>query len=220
MTEFVLVDYTGKEKDTGRVFDTTSEEVAKKNGLYNKDITYKPVTMILGEKMLIEGFEEALNSMKNGEEREVEIPPEKAYGQRDSTLVKLIPRKFFKDKNIEPRPGLWLYIENMPARIQSVSGGRVRVDFNHELAGKTLVFRIKLEKKLKDEDEKIRALVGMYFPGLKEDKFKITRKEKEVELMLPAEVLKLSDLQARKVQLTENIKKYVRIEKVRVSEEY
>lgn len=220
MVQFVIVNYSGKEKATGRVFDTTVEKVAKENGVYNKDRKYEATVMIIGGDLLIPGFEETLEKMKPGEEKTVEIPPERAYKERSLELVKLIPLAFFKSRKIDPKPGMWLRLDNVPARIQTVSGGRVRVDFNHELAGKTLVFTIKLEKIIEDVDEKVKALFQIVFPDFDKEKLKITKNEGELELLLPKEVLTLADLQARKLQLIENIKKFLGFEKVRVNEEY
>ena len=73
-------------------------------------------------------------------------------------------------------------LDNMLARVQSVSGGRVRVDFNHELAGKELTFDIKVVDVITKDEDKIRALAGQLFKegdvavGLKGGKAIITPK--------------------------------------------
>lgn len=220
--EFVRVSYTGREKDTGRIFDTTEKEVAVKEGIYSESVNYGPTIMILGANQLIAGFEEVLKKMKPGEKKTVELPPEKAYGNRSPELVKLVPMNVFKRNNIDPHPGMVLMLEGMPARIQTVSGGRVRVDFNHELAGKTLIFDIKLVGKIKDNDEKIRVLFERLFPDVKSKELKVEEKkgEKELELTLPKDVLKVKNMHARKVQLIQDIKRFLGYERVKVSEEY
>jgi len=220
--EFVKVKYTGREKDTNRVFDTTEKEVAVKEGIFSENVNYKPNVMILGANQLIAGFEEVLKNMKPGEEKTVELPPEKAYGNRSPELVKLVPMNVFKKNNITPHPGMVLMLEGMPVRIQTVSGGRVRVDFNHELAGKTLIFNIKFIEKIKDKDEKIRVLFERFFPDVENKELSIKKDEekKELELTLPKDVLKVRNMQARKIQLIQDIKKFLEYEKVKVSEEY
>ena len=68
----------------GKVFDTSMEKEAKNVGLYNAARDYKPLEVILGTGKVIAGFEEALIGMKINEEKEVVIPPEKAYGKSGS----------------------------------------------------------------------------------------------------------------------------------------
>ena len=68
----------------GKVFDTSMEKEATSAGLYNKARDYKPLQVTLGSGKVIAGFEEALIGMKMNEEKEVTIPPEKAYGKSGS----------------------------------------------------------------------------------------------------------------------------------------
>ena len=76
----VSVHYLGKYPG-GQVFDTSMESEAKKAGLYSPARDYKPLQVKLGAGQVIPGFEEALIGMTINEEKEVTIPPEKAYGK-------------------------------------------------------------------------------------------------------------------------------------------
>ncbi len=76
----VSVHYTGRYSG-GKVFDTSVEKEAINAGLFNKARDYKPLQVILGTSKIIAGFEEALIGMKVNEEKDVTIPPEKAYGK-------------------------------------------------------------------------------------------------------------------------------------------
>lgn len=78
--DMVSVHYLGRFPG-GKVFDTSMEEEAMSAGLYNKARDYKPLQVTLGTGKVIAGFEEALIGMKVNEEKEVTIPPEKAYGK-------------------------------------------------------------------------------------------------------------------------------------------
>lgn len=219
--EIVKVSFTGRVKDTGKVFDTTYAEVAKRAGIFNEHLPYGPTPMVLGENRLITGLEDALSKMKCGENKTVVIHPKDAFGERDSELVKLVPLKVFKANGIEPRPGMVVILENnLPGRVQSVSSGRVRVDFNHELAGKTIEYELKLEERITDERDKIRALFELVFPRISSKELKIVRKEKELELVLPKDCTKLADLQARKMRLIIDLKKCIGEDKIQVTEEY
>lgn len=79
----VSVHYLGRFPG-GKVFDTSIEKEAQSAGLYNRARDYKPLQVILGTGKVISGFEEALIGMKVNDEKEVTIPPEKAYGKSGS----------------------------------------------------------------------------------------------------------------------------------------
>jgi len=219
--DIVRVSFTGRIKDTGKVFDTTYAEVAKNAGIFNEHLSYGPTPMVLGENRLIAGLEDALSKMKAGENKTVTLHPKDAFGERDSELVKLVPLKVFKANGINPTPGMVVVLENnLPGRVQSVSGGRVRVDFNHELAGKTIEYELKLEEKITDEKERVKALFELAFPRVPPKELKIIKKEKGLELVLPKECTKLADLQARKMRLIADLKKCIGEDKIQVTEEY
>src|SRR5256886_13795127 len=76
----VSVHYIGKFPG-GKIFDTSMEKEAKSAGLYNAARDYHPLMVVLGTGKVIQGFDEALMGMKGNEEKEVVIPPEKAYGR-------------------------------------------------------------------------------------------------------------------------------------------
>jgi FKBP-type peptidyl-prolyl cis-trans isomerase 2 len=218
--DFVKIDYTGTEKVTGQIFDTTIEEDAKKAGSKPGENHHHPIVMIAGQGLLIKGFEKALESMKEGETKEVDISPEEGYGPRDQRLVQVVPLSVFKKNNVDPKPGMMINSENGVMRIMSVSGGRVQVDFNHVLAGKNLKFKITLYKRLKTDEERINALLDMIFHTHDKKKYTININGKELTIGLPAEILKIKDLQSRKISLIEQIKKYTSIEKVSITEQY
>src|SRR5260370_21356311 len=79
----VSVHYIGKFPG-GKIFDTSMEKEAKSAGLYNAARDYHPLMVILGTGKVIQGFDEALMGMKVNEEKEIVIPPEKAYGKTGS----------------------------------------------------------------------------------------------------------------------------------------
>jgi len=159
--DFVLLNYTGS--TGGKVFDTSLEAVAKEKNIFNPERVYKPLVVAVGKGDVIKGLDEALVGMDKGNKKSVTIPPEKGYGKRDSTLVKIVPLSVFTKNKMNPYPGMPVQLDNMVARVQSVSGGRVRVDFNHELAGKELVFEIEIVDVLTKNDEKIKALASQLF---------------------------------------------------------
>lgn len=148
----MLIDYTGRED--GEVFDTTREEVAEEEGLEREDVDYQPVPVLIGRGYVIEGLEDALKQMDVGDEKEVEVPPGKGYGERDPDDVETYPEREFRKQDVQVRRGEEVLIGNRRGRVMSVNSGRVRVDFNHPLAGKELDYWIRVNEKVEDDEEK------------------------------------------------------------------
>jgi len=77
----VRIHYVGKFED-GSIFDTSLRDVAKEAGIYDSRREYSPLEFVVGSGKVIKGIDEAVVGMKEGEIREVTVPPEKAYGKQ------------------------------------------------------------------------------------------------------------------------------------------
>ena len=77
--------------EDGTVYDTTYEDMAKENRIYNPDRLYGPINFTVGSGMMIEGFDEGVVGMRKGETKTLTIPPEKAYGPVNESLVEHLP---------------------------------------------------------------------------------------------------------------------------------
>lgn len=163
--DFIKIEYEGRLVTTGNVFDTTSEALAKSENIHEEHRKYGPMLVVVGEGMVLPGVEKRLLEMKLNEEKEFNLKPEEAFGRRNPMLIQIVSMATFLKEKINPVPGLYVTINNRRARIQSVSGGRVRVDFNHPLAGKELNYKVKIVKTITVLKEKIDA-VFEYF-GIK-----------------------------------------------------
>ncbi len=159
--DFIELDYVGRIKTTNQIFDLTIEDVAKKEHIHNEKFKYEPITICVGENNIIPGIDEFLIDKDLGSYT-VEVPPEKAFGNKDAKLIRVMPIKLFLEKKINPVPGLQINIDNLIGTIRSVSGGRIIVDFNHPLAGKHLIYEIKIKSILTNDEEKLKSLVKMY----------------------------------------------------------
>jgi len=159
--DLVRVSYTGWVEEG--LIETTDEKVAKKEGAYDEKRQYKPAAVIVGEGMVLPGLDKGLEGMKTGEKKKLELKPADAFGERSFKFIKLVPMRDFRKQKVNPFPGMVLEIEGRPARIQSVSSGRVRVDFNHPLAGKDVTYELKVESEAKTEKEKIAFLIERDF---------------------------------------------------------
>ncbi len=209
--DFLLVEYTARVKETGEIIETTSKEVAEEAKIYSEREVYEPLLVILGEHRVIKGLEEALYGFEEGEEKEVEIPPDKAYGRRDPGKVRIMPLREFRKAGIDPRPGKIVEINGLPAIIKSVSGGRVVVDFNHPLAGKTLIYKVKVVRRIEDPVEKIQHLLHRRIRSVEPEKFAVTidGESRTVTIQMPEEAMLLEDVQYAKKAVALEIFKYM-----------
>ena len=144
----VTIEYTGRLQD-GTVFDTSRREVAEDAGLAatQPDREYGPLTVELGSGRVIEGLEDALVGMAAGDERTVTISPEDAYGHPSEERRHEYPADEFREmlQGSEPTEGMHVQgQQGAMGEVVHVGEDTVRVDFNHELAGRTLEFEIEV----------------------------------------------------------------------------
>ncbi|MGY4884984.1 MAG: FKBP-type peptidyl-prolyl cis-trans isomerase [Nanobdellota archaeon] len=164
--DFLEIEFTGRIKD-GEVFDSNIPEELKK---LNPDQKAKPLIFCLGQEMFLKGIEDFLIGKERGN-YEIELKPENAFGLRNPSLIQMIPLKVFIEHKINPIPGTVLNFDNKLGKVLTVSGGRTMVDFNNPLAGKEVVYNIKILRKVDDVNEKINSLNDFFFR--REFKFEI-----------------------------------------------
>ena len=142
--DLILIDYVGRTSD-GEIFDISSEEKAKEEGVYTERMDYRPVPVLVGSGYVIEGLEEKLKEMEVGDSEErIDIPSEKAYGGRESDKFQTYPEKEFKKQEVNVRVGDQIRVGKRKGKIISKGSGRVRVDFNHPLSGKNLLYDVEV----------------------------------------------------------------------------
>lgn len=137
----ISVDYIGRLED-GTIFDTSVKEAAMEAGIYNQMREYKPLTFTVGAGQMIKGFDEGVIGMKTGEEKTITIPPEEAYGEYRQELARELPVDAVK---FTPEVGMRLATDSgLTGTVTEVNSNNFVVDFNHALAGKTLVFLVRI----------------------------------------------------------------------------
>jgi len=132
--------------ESGAVFDTSDEEIAKEAGIYSDERPYEPITVEVGGGKIIRGIDEALIGMEEGEEKEVIVSPEDGYGLEDPNLITKIPMALFQKSNIQPQIGMIIRTSQGVFHITDVTNEEVEANFNNPLAGKTLIFNIRVEE--------------------------------------------------------------------------
>ncbi len=197
--DFVLLEYTTEVKEEGKVIDTTIEKVARDHRIYKEDRVYGPRLVIIGEGMLIKYVEDNIVGMEEGEEKTIEVPPEKGFGHRDPKKIRVVPAVELSRRGIIPKVNMQVEINGRVAVIRSVGSGRVQLDFNHPLAGKTLVYRVKVVKILKDRKSKVKELVRRWLPTLKPDEIDVKTSGKGIlKIYLPPRTLLMEGIGVRK----------------------
>jgi len=207
--DFILIDYTLKVKETGETVGTTDEKVAKERKLYRGEERYEPFFVIIGEGWVPKGLDEALTTLDTGKSSIIELTPEKGYGARDPKKVRLVPLRKFTADGVSPAPGLQLNIDGKPAQIRAVGAGRVQVDYNHPLAGRTLIYDVTVQKIIDVDEEKIRSLLHKRLSTISSEKFRVTIDNGKLEVEIPEEAFFLEGLQVEKRTLTADIAKYL-----------
>ncbi|MEM2227112.1 MAG: FKBP-type peptidyl-prolyl cis-trans isomerase [Candidatus Bathyarchaeia archaeon] len=206
--DYAYLDYILKIKESGEIVDTTIEEVAKGSGL-RKDGTFEPLFLIVGEGWVPKGLEEGLIGLEPGDKRVIEVPPEKGYGERDPSKLRLLPLRRFMSRNINPVPGMSIEMDGRTAIVRAVGAGRVQVDFNHPLAGKTLVYEVILRRILESAEEKIRAILHRRIPEVEPEKFGISIGDGKLEVEIPEDAFYLEGLQLAKRAAASDLEKYM-----------
>lgn len=168
--DFIEIEFTGRIRD-GEIFDSNIKNDLEK---LNSNANSKPLIFCLGEGMFLKGIDDFLINKKIGKYK-IELSPEKAFGLRNSKLIQMIPMKIFKEHKINPVPGVIFNFDGRIAKILTISGGRVMVDFNNPLAGKIVVYEIKVLRKIENLNEKVKALIEFF--TRKEFKFEIKDKK-------------------------------------------
>jgi len=206
--DFILIDYVAKVKETSEVFDTTIEEIAKKERLYKEGEIYEPKLVVVGEGWVLKALDESLTTMEVGKQATVEIPPEKAFGPRDPEKVRRVPLRQLTAKGITPSLGMRLEYDGKMATVRAIGAGRVLLDFNPPLAGKTLVYEVTVQKKLETQEEKISALIHRRIPSVEVEKFKFNVKAKVVTVEMPEEAFYIEGIQVAKRGIALDIQKF------------
>jgi len=215
----IEINYTGKAVVSGNVFESTIEKKAVEAGIFSEKAQYEPMVVVVGEGDVLKGLDKALKEMKVGEERKIKVSPEEGWGPRKAENIRVVPLQQFKQQKMNPFPGLVVELNGMQGRVQTVNGGRVRVDFNHPLAGKDLEYELKVEREISEPKEQINALYKKYFYMVPKAERKLVIGKTEVEVTLSprwsANLAPLKQLFSKIV--TGNIKGF---EKVKFVEEF
>lgn len=144
--DFIRIDYIGRLED-GTEFDSTKQGENK-----------GPLTICMGQGQLIKGLDQALIGAQIGKHT-ITLSPQAAFGKKSTKLIQLISANKFKKDNVRPQVGLMVNVDGTQGIIKMVSGGRVLVDFNHPLAGQTVIYDVEIYEKVTDIQQQTQGLI-------------------------------------------------------------
>jgi FKBP-type peptidyl-prolyl cis-trans isomerase 2 len=169
----------------------------------------------------VPGFDEALAKATVGQETEVEIPAERGFGPRDGAKVETISLREFLKRDVAPEPGMRIQWEGKGrGTVVSVTAGRVRVDFNPPLAGRTLKYKFTVTEVVEQPEAKVRAIIDNDYGYGKGDGFGVKVDGLTADLVLPDSCKFDGRWAAAKYIVVADLRRYVGMTKVRLVEEY
>ena len=126
-------------------------EVSLENGTvidstFNRDA---PVTLTIGDESLLPGFEQVLMNLRAGDTRSAHLDPEQAFGEWNPDNIQHFSRTQFALVADNPEIGMLVEFEDkgkntLPGTISAINDDEVEVDFNHPLAGQSVLFKVKI----------------------------------------------------------------------------
>ncbi|MGA9402813.1 FKBP-type peptidyl-prolyl cis-trans isomerase [Haladaptatus sp.] len=174
---FISLDYTARTIEDEDLVDTTSEEVAEEEGIESEDREFGPRTIVLGAGHIFEDVEENIYGKEAGDEGTVTV--EQAFGEYDNEQVRTISAdKIGEDDRY---PGARVNVDGQQGYVETIIGGRARVDFNHPLAGEDLEYDYEIVEEVEDAEEKAKGLFSMYIDADLDMWIETDEVEEEVE---------------------------------------
>lgn len=206
--DFIMLEMTGTAEETGEVFETTSEDTARERGIHSEERTYGPRLVIVGDGFVLRGLDSRLPGTPFGEEKEIEVPAGEAFGERNPANVQTIPYRVLRSKGVNPAVGAELEIDGRPAVVRSVGAGRVQVDYNHPLAGRKILYKVKVTEHITDDKKKYEALIGRRFLGVEASAFEVKKTKKKLRVGVPEKIFFGENIQIAKRGVALDILKY------------
>jgi len=204
----IFANYTARVKDTGEGIESTLEDEAKKLKIYEEARKYEPRLVAVGEGWLIAGLDAEVGKMSVGEKKEIELAPEKAFGTRDPTQLRMIPLRKFGEREHELTVGDSVDIDNRVGIVRFIGSGRAQVDFNHRLAGKSIVYDFEVLRRVETDQDKVRALIDRRLAG-EGGKATFEMSGSALTVTIPEELFLVEGLQIIKRGISNDVFKFV-----------
>ena len=159
--DFVKLSYTARTVENDQLVDTTDPEVAEEEGIDQEGQEFAPRTIVLGEGHIFDAVEDDVRGKDVGDSGTVVVPAAEAFGEYDEDDVRTLSAE--KIPEDDRHPGAQVQIDGEEGFVNTIIGGRARVDFNHPLAGDDVEYDYEIVEVVDDEVEKAAGLFEMFF---------------------------------------------------------
>jgi len=140
--------YSSEQLAPGREVSLHFELSLSDGEIVDSNFDRQPVTLTVGDGNILPGFEQAIYGLSAGEESTVKVPAKMAFGHQNPDNLHRLPRTSFP-VDLALEQGLMINFtdsegNDQPGVIKNFDVNRVTVDFNHPLAGRDILFRVKI----------------------------------------------------------------------------
>jgi len=156
--DFVRLAYTARTVEDGTLVDTTEQAVAAEEGVDEEGREFEPQIIVIGAGHIFESVEDDLVGKAVGEEGSVTVPAGEAFGEYDEGQVRTVSAE--KIPEDERYPGAHVEVDGEHGHVETIIGGRARVDFNHPLAGEDVEYEYEVVEVIEDRVEQAKGLLG------------------------------------------------------------
>ena len=175
---------------------------------------------MVGESWVIKGLDEALENTSVGDKTTVEVSSDKGFGERDSGKVRMIPLRKLGEDAEKVSIGDTIEVDNKKGIVRFIGSGRIKIDYNHRFAGKTILYDINVLKELKSDEDKITGILKKNLP-VEDEKILFKQKDKILDIIIPQEIFRAENLPIIKHFIQMDLFKFVLgLEKITFTETY
>ena len=157
--DFIKLAYTARTVEGDQLVDTTDPDVAEEEGVGDQG-TFEPRVIVLGSGHLFESVEADVIGKEVGDSGTVTIPAAEAFGEYDESQVETVAAN--KIDEDDRYPGARIQIDGQQGTLETIIGGRARVDFNHPLAGEDITYDYEIVAAVEDQLERAEGLLNMF----------------------------------------------------------
>jgi FKBP-type peptidyl-prolyl cis-trans isomerases 2 len=158
--DFVRLEYVARTAEEDHLVDTTDGELAEEEGIDDDERDFGPRTIVLGEGHIFDPVEETLVGSTVGDTGTATVLPEEGVGEYDDEEVRTVSAE--KIPEDDRYPGNQVRIDGDTGFIETIIGGRARVDFNHPLAGDTIEYDWEIAGTVDDREERAQELLQTF----------------------------------------------------------
>ena len=155
--DVIRLAYTARTIEEGQLVDTTDPEVAEEEGVGDEDTEFEPRTLVLGAGHLFDPLEQDIIGKEVGDTGEITIAAADAFGEYDDDEVRTVSAN--KIPEDDRYPGAQVQLEGQQGFVETIIGGRARVDFNHPLAGDDIEYDYEI---IEEIDEPLDIAAGLF----------------------------------------------------------